>query len=74
MPVILKSNNDDSTGGIVLGPQAFARLVQGKTVKSIEYNDDGGRLNWFTINLSDGTWVTVHHLSEGAGFVHTRPT
>jgi hypothetical protein len=73
MPVILAKNHDDTTGGERLEPEALIQLIKGKAIKGGDYNNDGGRVSWFTINLTDGTWLTIHHLGEGAACIYTTP-
>ena len=73
MPVNLAMNHDDTTSGMRLDPEVFIRLIRGKAIKGGEYNDDGGHLNWFTVNFMDGTWLTIHDLNEGATCIYTMP-
>jgi hypothetical protein len=73
MPVTLRSNHDDSAGGMPLDPDVLIQLIKGKAIKDGDYNDDGGNVNWFQIEFVDGTWITIHDLHPGAGCIYTMP-
>jgi hypothetical protein len=72
MPVNLAMNHDDTTVGIPQRPEAFIRLIKGKTIRGGDYNDEGGNVNWFTVEFTDGTWITIHDL-DVATCIYTIP-
>ena len=72
MPVNFLMNHDSTTGGTRLDPDVFIRLIKGRTIRDCDYNDDGGRVNWFKVELNDGTWFFIHNI-EGVTCVYTVP-
>ena len=73
MPVIFEMNHDDATSGTPLDPEALIRSISGKSITGGEYNNERGSVNWFKINLADGTWLTIHGFREGAACIYTTP-
>ena len=73
MPVIFEMNHDDATSGTPLDPEVLIRSIRGKAITGGEYKNEGGSVNWFKINLADGTWLTIHDFREGAACIYTTP-
>jgi hypothetical protein len=70
MPVIFEMNHEDATSGTPLDPEALIRSISGKSITGGEYNNERGNVNWFKINLADGTSLTIHHFHEGAACIY----